>query len=60
GEQLHYAASDVIYLHALRDRLNVMLAREGRAAYAEACFDFLPNRAALDLGGWAETDIFAH
>jgi ribonuclease D len=59
-EQLRYAASDVIHLHGLRDRLNAMLVREGRAAYAEACFAFLPNRAALDLGGWAETDIFAH
>ena len=59
-EQLRYAASDVIHLHGLRDRLNAILVREGRAAYAEACFTFLPNRAALDLGGWAETDIFAH
>lgn len=58
--QLAYAASDVLHLHALRDRLNVMLAREGRTAMAQACFDFLPTRAQLDLGGWAEEDIFAH
>ncbi|MAU47624.1 MAG: ribonuclease D [Cytophagaceae bacterium] len=58
--QLDYAASDVLYLHQLRDKLNGMLAREGRTALAQACFDFLPTRALLDLEGWPETDIFAH
>ncbi len=58
--QLDYAASDVLHLHAARDRLNAMLAREGRTDLAQACFDFLPTRARLDLAGWAETDIFAH
>jgi ribonuclease D len=59
-EQLRYAASDVLHLHALRDRLDAMLAREQRTALAEACFAFLPARAALDLAGWEELDIFAH
>lgn len=59
-EQLRYAASDVLYLHQLRERLNAMLAREGRTEMAQACFDFLPMRARLDLAGWRETDIFAH
>jgi len=59
-EQLAYAASDVARLHELRDRLNLMLAREGRMALAQACFDFLPVRAALDVAGWDEIDIFAH
>jgi ribonuclease D len=58
--QLDYAASDVLYLHQLRDRLNQMLVREGRMDIAQACFDFLPVRARLDLEGWPETDIFAH
>ncbi|MGC8201189.1 ribonuclease D [Aliiroseovarius sp. PTFE2010] len=58
--QLDYAASDVLYLHALRTKLNEMLDREGRADMAQACFDFLPTRARLDLAGWPETDIFAH
>ncbi|MEQ1709320.1 MAG: ribonuclease D [Terricaulis sp.] len=58
--QLAYAASDVLHLHALKDRLDSMLAREGRTEIAQACFDFLPTRAALDLAGWEETDIFAH
>ena len=58
--QLAYAASDVLYLHALKDRLDVMLAREGRKDLAAACFDFLPWRARIDLAGWAEEDIFAH
>lgn len=58
--QLAYAASDVLHLHALRDRLDAMLARENRTAIAQACFDFLPVRARLDLAGWAEEDIFAH
>jgi ribonuclease D len=58
--QLAYAASDVLYLHALRDELNTRLEREGRDALAQACFDFLPTRALLDLEGWPEMDIFAH
>jgi ribonuclease D len=58
--QLAYAASDVIHLHALRDRLDAILEREGRTDLARACFAFLPTRAALDLAGWDETDIFAH
>jgi ribonuclease D len=58
--QLAYAASDVLHLHALKDRLDAMLAREGRTEIAQSCFDFLPTRAALDLAGWEETDIFAH
>ena len=58
--QLAYAASDVLHLHALRTRLDAMLAREGRADLARACFDFLPSRARLDLGGWEDEDIFAH
>jgi ribonuclease D len=58
--QLAYAASDVLHLHALKDKLDVMLAREGRVEIAQSCFDFLPTRAALDLAGWDEQDIFAH
>jgi ribonuclease D len=58
--QLSYAASDVLHLHALRERLDAMLAREGRAGLAQACFDFLPTRAKLDLQGWDTEDIFAH
>ena len=58
--QLDYAASDVLYLHRLRDELDRMLAREGRTELAQACFDFLPTRAKLDLAGWPEQDIFAH
>ncbi|WP_321499778.1 ribonuclease D [Breoghania sp.] len=58
--QLTYAASDVLYLHALRDELVVRLEREGRTEIAQACYDFLPTRARLDLDGWPETDIFAH
>lgn len=58
--QLNYAASDVLYLHRIRDGLAAMLEREGRTELARACFDFLPTRARLDLQGWAETDIFAH
>jgi ribonuclease D len=60
ADQLRYAASDVIHLHALRARLDAILAREGRVALARACFDFLPHRVLLDLEGWAEQDIFAH
>ena len=58
--QVDYAASDVLYLHALREKLDEMLVREGRAGLAQACFDFLPARAELDLAGWPEIDIFAH
>jgi ribonuclease D len=58
--QRDYAASDVRYLHALRDELVVRLEREGRMELAQACFDFLPTRARLDLAGWAENDIFSH
>ena len=59
-EQLSYAASDVLNLHALKSRLDDMLVREGRMEFAKACFDFLPHRAALDVAGWDEIDIFAH
>ncbi len=59
-EQKDYAASDVLHLHALKEKLDALLAREGRLELAEACFNFLPVRAALDLAGWAETDIFEH
>ncbi len=59
-QQLKYAASDVLYLHRLREVLDDMLAREGRREIAQACFDFLPHRAILDLSGWPEEDIFAH
>ena len=58
--QVEYAASDVLYLHRLREVLNKRLVREGRMEIAQACFDFLPMRANLDLVGWPETDIFAH
>jgi ribonuclease D len=58
--QLAYAASDVLHLHALRERLDGMLAREGRTELAQACFTFLPTRARLDLQGWEAEDIFAH
>lgn len=59
-KQLAYAANDVAYLHRLKQALDVMLAREGRVALAQACFDFLPSRALLDLSGWPDVDIFAH
>ena len=59
-EQQEYAASDVRHLHRLREKLDVMLAREGRTALAQSCFQFLPARAELDLAGWPEIDIFAH
>ena len=59
-EQLAYAASDVLHLHGVKAKLETMIAREGRTALAQACFDFLPVRARLDLAGWEETDIFAH
>jgi ribonuclease D len=58
--QLAYAASDVLHLHGLRERLDAMLAREGRTELAKACFEFLPTRARLDLDGWEAEDIFAH
>jgi len=58
--QIDYAASDVLHLHRLRDVLNAMMEREGRMEMAQACFDFLPMRAQLDLAGWPDTDIFAH
>jgi ribonuclease D len=59
-EQVSYAASDVLHLHALKARLDEMLAREGRDALARACFEFLPHRALLDVAGWEDVDIFAH
>ncbi|MGB1540206.1 MAG: ribonuclease D [Rickettsiales bacterium] len=59
-EQVTYAASDVLYLHAIREKLDVMLEREGRSEIAAACFAFLPTRAVLDLAGWPDVDIFAH
>jgi ribonuclease D len=59
-EQLRYAADDVLHLHRLKERLDAMLAREGRTELARACFSFLPSRAALDLAGWPEIDVFAH
>ena len=59
-EQLNYAASDVLHLHALREKLDAMLVREGREGLARACIAFLPTRVELDLGGWADIDPFAH
>ena len=59
-KQLAYAANDVAYLHRLRNALDAMLVREGRSAHAQACFSYLPARVDLDLGGWADVDIFAH
>ena len=59
-KQLSYAANDVAYLHRLKDALDTMLAREGRSELAQACFDFLPWRAELDIAGWPDIDIFAH
>ena len=59
-DQVAYAASDVLHLHALKARLDEMLAREQRDAYARACFEFLPHRAVLDVAGWEDIDIFAH
>ncbi|MEC7668927.1 MAG: ribonuclease D, partial [Pseudomonadota bacterium] len=58
--QLDYAASDVLHLHRLREKMDEMLIREGRKNLADACFEFLPTRAKLDLAGWPDTDIFAH
>ena len=58
--QLEYAASDVLYLHSLKNELDLRLKREGRLDLAKSCFDFLPTRAMLDVAGWPETDIFAH
>jgi ribonuclease D len=59
-EQIAYAASDVLYLHKIKEELDIRLAREGRTEIANACFEFLPHRAALDLAGWPEVDIFSH
>ncbi|MBL4748227.1 MAG: ribonuclease D [Magnetovibrio sp.] len=59
-EQLIYAATDVLYLHKIREKLNIILAREGRLGMAQACFDFLHTRTDLDLEGWLDKDIFAH
>ena len=59
-DQLKYAASDVLNLHDIRDKLQTMLIREGRLELAQACFDFLPTRAQLDVNGWEDVDIFAH
>lgn len=59
-EQLAYAASDVLHLHVLKEKLDRMLEREGRMHLARACFDFLPHRSILDLAGWEDVDIFAH
>jgi len=58
--QLAYAASDVLHLHALKEKFDALLAREGRSAFADACFAFVPVRSALDLAGWEHDDIFAH
>ena len=58
--QISYAASDVLYLHALKEKLDARLEREGRSEIAQSCFEFLPTRAQLDLAGWPEIDIFAH
>ena len=58
--QLAYAASDVLHLHALKEKLDAILLREGRAELAAACFRFLPDRVRLDLAGWSDEDIFAH
>jgi len=58
--QLNYAASDVLYLHDLKDRLDMMLTREGRRPMAEACFDFILVRAAMDMTGFEDMDIFSH
>ena len=58
--QVAYAATDVLHLHALKEKLDAMLAREDRSKLAAACFNFLPDRARLDLAGWAAEDIFAH
>jgi len=58
--QLEYAASDVLHLHALKEKLDLYLAREGRTELARRCFEFLPTRARLDLAGWGDTDVFAH
>lgn len=60
ADQVAYAASDVLHLHALREKLNAMLEREGRMGLAQAAFDYLPHRASLDLAGWEDVDIFAH
>ena len=58
--QIEYAASDVLFLHKLKDILDQKIKREGRIKIAQSCFDFLPVRAQLDIEGWPETDVFAH
>jgi ribonuclease D len=58
--QIAYAASDVVHLHALKEKLDALISREGRGDLAAACFRFLPDRARLDLAGWAAEDIFSH
>ncbi len=60
AEQLTYAASDVLYLHQIRNKLNEILHREGREDLVRACFDFIPHRAILDISGWPDEDIFSH
>ena len=60
NDQQNYAANDVLYLHKIKEQLDIMLMREGRAELAQNCFDFIPVRAELDLAGWIDTDIFAH
>ena len=60
SDQIAYAASDVLYLHQIKAKLDAMLVREGRSSLAQACFDFLPARAQLDLAGWEDIDVFAH
>ena len=60
SEQVQYAVNDVLNLHAIRERLDIMLVREGRERMAKRCFDFIPSRTELDLKGWAEIDIFSH
>ncbi|HEY1878801.1 MAG TPA: ribonuclease D [Caulobacteraceae bacterium] len=60
ADQIGYAASDVLYLHSVKTRLDAMLEREGRMSLAKACFDFLPHRALLDVAGWEDVDIFDH
>ena len=58
--QIEYAATDVLYLHSLREKLNEMLTRENRSELANECFKFLPSRAVLDIKGWNDIDIFQH
>ena len=60
SQQIEYAAADVLYLHKIKEKLDLMLAREGRDRLAQACFEFIPTRTDLDLAGWGEEDIFSH